>query len=234
VRTHLKHYGVSTDLVYQTERARLSLRRMEAILRLDGRIGEDAGDPHLFVAKLIAANAAHDSLRILWRENMRLLSQRVVESSRRDGEHYITRDAPELRAMLASAAVGGAITAGTVMVKLNVVGHGLPLFVEGFLSSLNYAISFVAIYLLHGTLATKQPATTATVLAAKLNAPIHHGKLRDFVSEVAALVRSQVAAIVGNLCVVAPVALLLQGIVLVLGGHHLPKPEDALHYVESL
>jgi site-specific recombinase len=232
VRSDLVHYAVNTDFVYQLERARLSLKRMETIVALDG---PDAPQTiSNFVGRLIAANAAHASVGALLRDNTRLLSRRIVESARRDGEHYITRDGREQRAMIASAAIGGAVTAATVMIKLLVVGHGLPPFVEGFLASLNYAVSFVAIHLLHGTLATKQPATTATVLAAKLSAPAHHGRLRGFVAEVAALVRSQVAAIVGNLAVVAPVALLLQALVLAVGGAHLPAPADALHYIESL
>ncbi len=234
VMGHLESYGVSTDLVYQLERARLALKRMEVLAALRG--GEDA-EPHAaarFAARLIRANARQDSIGTLLRENGRLLARRVVESARRTGEHYITHDAGEYRAMLASAAIGGAVTAITVLVKFASVGHALPLFVEGLAASLNYALSFVAIHLLHGTLATKQPAMTAATMAAKLNVAKHRGRLREFVDEVAHLVRSQSAAIAGNLLLVAPAAVLIYSLVLVATGTRLPDHEHALHYIEAL
>jgi site-specific recombinase len=67
-----------------------------------------------------------------------------------------------------------------------------------------YAASFVAIQLLHLTLATKQPAMTAPALAARLREIRADSGLDEFVDEVANLVRSQVAAVLGNVLVVVP------------------------------
>ena len=187
-----------------------------------------------FVASLIRANAAQTSVRALLAENSRLLARRIVESARRTGEHYITRESPEYRAMLASAAIGGAVTGLTVAVKLVTTGHGLPPFIEGLVASLNYALSFVLIHLLHGTLATKQPAMTAATMADHLNHARERGRMRGFVAEVANLVRSQVAAIAGNLLLVVPAALLVQALLLVVGFGHVPDREHALGYVEQL
>ena len=231
---HLESYGVSTDLVYTLERARLSLKRMEELLMLTDASASGDGTIVRFVARLIRANAEHRSVVILLRENGRLLARRVVESAERTGEHYLTRDAPEYRAMVLSAAIGGAITGFTVLVKLTVTGRGLPPFVEGLLASINYALSFVAIHLLHGTLATKQPATTAATLAARLSARHRRGKLRQFVDEVASLVRSQIAAITGNLLLVVPCAMALQLVWLLIGGGHVPDAAHAQGYVDSL
>jgi len=234
VHGHLESYGVSIDLVYQLERARIALGRMETLVALRAGGGVEPYAAARFAARLVRASAAQDSVRVLLAENGRLLARRVVESARRTGEHYITRDAAEYRAMLWSAAIGGAMTGLTVLVKLATVGHGLPPFIEGLAASLNYALSFVAIMLLHGTLATKQPAMTAATLAAKLGSGQGRRRLRGFVDEVADLIRSQVAAIAGNLLLVAPAALALQGLLLLAGGGHLPDREHALHYVESL
>jgi site-specific recombinase len=181
-----------------------------------------ARDFALFVAALIRANDKQDSLRSLLRENLKLMTRRIVESARKTGDHYITRDGNEYRAMVASAAIGGVVTGMTVLVKIATVGHGLPLFIDGVVASINYALSFVLIHLLHGTLATKQPALTAAAMAHQLNAPRARGRLRGFVDEVANLVRSQVAAIMGNLLLVVPAALVLQAILLLLGFGHLP------------
>ena len=114
VSGHLENYGVSIDLVYQLERAQLSLRRMEAIIALHGRTTPDRRATAQFVAALIRANDAQGSVRSLLRENMMLLTRRIVESARKTGDHYITRDGAEYRAMLASAAIGGAVTGMTM------------------------------------------------------------------------------------------------------------------------
>ncbi len=233
VSGHLEDYGVSIDLVYQLERAQLSLRRMQSIIELHSRSGDLPATAH-FLASLIRANDAQGSVRLLLQENLKLLTRRIVESARKTGDHYITRDGSEYRAMLVSAGIGGAITGMTILVKIATVGHGLPLFLDGLVASTNYALSFVLIHLLHGTLATKQPAMTAAAMAHRLNAPRARGRLRGFVDEVANLVRSQVAAITGNLLAVVPVALTLQAILLLLGVGHLPDPAHALAYVESL
>ena len=234
VTSHLENYGVSIDLVYQLERAQLSLQRMEAIIELHGHKVPDRSATAHFVAALIRANDAQDSVRSLLRENMKLMTRRIVESARKTGDHYITRDGDEYRAMLISAAIGGAVTGATVLVKIATVGHGLPPFLDGLVASINYALSFVLIHLLHGTLATKQPAMTAVTMAHQLNSPRVRGRLRGFVDEVTNLVRSQVAAIVGNLLLVVPVALVLQASILLAGFGHLPDPGHAQEYVESL
>jgi len=126
------------------------------------------------------------------------------------------------------------VTGLTVLVKIATVGHGLPLFLDGLVASINYALSFVLIHLLHGTLATKQPAMTAAAMAHKLNAPHARHRLRGFVDEVANLMRSQVAAILGNLVLVVPAALAVQAILLLAGFGHLPDPGHARQYIESL
>ncbi|MGJ7583066.1 site-specific recombinase, partial [Variovorax sp. RHLX14] len=112
------------------------------------------------------------------------------------------------------AAGGGALTAITVLLKFGIYALGLSAFWSGLGSGLMYAASFVAIQLLHLTLATKQPAMTAPAMAARLRDINSDGAVSDFVDEVANLVRSQVAAVLGNVLVVVPavvgIALLAQ------------------------
>ena len=234
VTGHLENYGVSIDLVYQLERAQLSLDRMEALVAMHRASAPDRVAIAHFVASLIRANDAQNSVRALLAEDLKLMTRRIVESARKTGDHYITRDGSEYRAMLASAAIGGALTGLTVTIKIAAGGHGLPPFIDGLVASTNYALSFVLIHLLHGTLATKQPAMTAATMAHHLNAARARGRLRGFVSEVASLVRSQVAAIAGNLALVVPSALAVQSLLLLVGFGHLPDHDHALKYVESL
>jgi site-specific recombinase len=72
-----------------------------------------------------------------------------------------------------------------------------------------YAASFVLIQLLHFTLATKQPAMTAPAMAAKLKDVSTPAALDAFVDEVTHLVRSQTAAVIGNVALVFPATVLL-------------------------
>jgi site-specific recombinase len=137
-----------------------------------------------------------------------LLAAKMAERSAETGEHYITRTAGEYRQMLRQAAGGGVATAGTTLLKFAVMSAGLSAFWGGFWAGLLYAVSFVFIQLMHWTLATKQPAMTAPAMVAKLKDINSGPALDDFVDEVTHLVRSQVAAVLGNVGLVAPSVLL--------------------------
>jgi site-specific recombinase len=139
-----------------------------------------------------------------------LLARQVAERSAEVGEHYITRDRAEYRDMLARAAGGGAVIAGTTFLKAAIFALGLTAFWAGFWSGVNYAASFVIIMLLHWTVATKQPAMTAPAMAASLADGVDEEKIERFVDRVAQLIRSQAAGIFGNLAVCAPLVLVIQ------------------------
>jgi site-specific recombinase len=140
-----------------------------------------------------------------------LLAAKVAERSAETGEHYITRTPAEYRAMVGKAAGGGAVMAFTTLVKFGLYALALSAFWGGFLAGVNYALSFVLIQLLHFTVATKQPAMTAPAMAAKLKELDSDSAVQSFVDEVTHLVRSQVAAVLGNVLVVYPAALLGPG-----------------------
>jgi len=150
----------------------------------------------------------------------------VAERSAESGEHYITRNAAEYRAMLAAAAGGGAVLAFTTWAKFGIYALGLSAFWGGLAAGLNYAASFVLIMLMHWTVATKQPAVTASAMAAKLKDMGEAGAVENFVDEVANLLRSQIAAILGNLGLVVPMVLLICAALRLAG---LPPMVDATH-----
>ena len=166
------------------------------------------------VAGLVRTAGERRSLRALFAHHYSLLARKVAERSAETGEHYITRDRASYLQMVKKAAGGGALTAITVLLKFGIYALGLSAFWSGLGAGLMYAASFVAIQLLHLTLATKQPAMTAPAMAARLRDIDSDGAVNDFVDEVANLVRSQVAAVLGNVLVVVPavvsIALLAQ------------------------
>ncbi|HSI50789.1 MAG TPA: site-specific recombinase [Ideonella sp.] len=210
VRGHLDDYGISVDLVFQINQLRGRAERMEALLAC--LMGSDpAPDLRRLLGELVRAGIERRGIGKLFTRHYALLARKVTERSADTGEHYITRDSTEYRDMLRMAAGGGAVIGLTTMVKFMLTALALPAFWAGFSAGSNYAISFVVIYLLHWTVATKQPAMTAPSLARRLEGiSSSDAALQRFVDEVAHLLRSQFAGIVGNLSAVVPVVLGLQ------------------------
>ena len=229
VYTHLDAHGISVDLVFRLRQLRERVLRVRALL--DCLLDDDS---HRASARLLSHLASvsqeQRSIGALVASNSSLLAAKVAERSSETGEHYITRTRAEYREMLANAAGGGALTALTTAMKFGIMAVGLSAFWGGFWAGVSYALSFVLIQLLHFTLATKQPAMTAPAMAAKLKDIADAQALGAFVDEVTHLVRSQVAAVLGNVAVVFPVAIALSAaMALTLGAPMIT--EDRAHYV---
>jgi len=158
----------------------------------------------------------------------------VAERSAETGEHYITRNREEYRDMLVRAAGGGAVIAGTTLLKFSIALLGFTAFWGGFWAGVNYAASFVLIHLLHWTVATKQPAMTAPAMAEKLQHIERADGLEGFVDEVTHLVRSQAAGILGNLALAAPLVLAVQGLCWLAFGAPWVNEKDAHYVLKSL
>ena len=209
VFSHLYRNGVSIDIVFQVERMRMRVQRAEHLL--DAWMASD--DLHAssrLVAELVSANHASQSVAHLMRSNFSLLARKVVEYSADTGEHYIARDRAEYLKMLRMAAGGGLVTVVTVCLKFAITGAHLQSMLEGLLAGINYAASFLLMHFLHFSLATKQPAMTAPTIARELDGAGTPEGVDSFVSSVVALIRTQAAAVFGNVTLVFPVCLAVQ------------------------
>lgn len=206
VYTHLEDNGISVGLVFRLRQFRERVLRIRELLDC---LMSPVPAPSVarLVGRLVLAGGERNSIRALVASNSSMLAAKVTERSAETGEHYITRDRASYAQMVKKAAGGGALTAFTVLLKFGIYALGLSAFWGGLAAGLMYAASFVAIQLLHLTLATKQPAMTAPALAARLRDIKSDGAVVDFVDEVANLVRSQVAAVLGNVLVVVPAML---------------------------
>lgn len=233
VYTHLDAHGISVDLVFRLRQLRERVLRVRALL--DCLLETDG---HAATARLLSHLASvgqeQRSVGALIASNSSLLAAKVAERSSETGEHYITRNRAEYRAMLGNAAGGGALTALTTALKFGIMALGLSAFWYGFWSGVMYAASFVLIQMLHFTLATKQPAMTAPAMAAKLKDISDSQALQAFVDEVTHLVRSQVAAVIGNVAVVFPAAVLLSVALALATGAPMLTPEKADYVLHSL
>ncbi len=231
---HLETRGVSTEVVYHLAFLDASLQRFQELLGLafdsTNRIKRSAE----FVALLARQNQARESVIDLLRQNWRLLTRKIVERSGQTGEHYIARTREQYGSMLYSAAGGGAIMSLTAWFKTILLTWRLPGLMEGVAASLNYSLGFVAIQLTGSTLATKQPAHTAAALAARMHNVREPHAIEQLVDEIVFLVRSQIAAIAGNLALVVPTMLLLHMLVLWWTGKEIIPAERAARTIHSI
>ena len=206
VYLHFEDNGISVGLVFRLRQLRTRILRVRELL--DCVLSPT---PNLSTARmlshLVQVGQERRSIRALLSTNTSLLAAKVAERSAETGEHYITRTRSEYFAMVGNAAGGGAVMAFTTLIKFALYALALSAFWGGFLAGVNYAISFVLIQMLHFTVATKQPAMTAPAMAAKLKEMDNVAGVEEFVDKVTYLVRSQVAAVLGNVLVVFPAAL---------------------------
>ncbi len=233
VHEHLETYGVSVDVVFQIDQLQARCQRIEQVLDVIL-----SPSPHLemraLVLSLVEQGQARRSVRALLTQHYSLLARLVAERNAETGEHYITRTRAEYWDMLRRAGGGGLVLAGTTFMKFALLGLGLSAFWSGFAAGTNYAISFVLILLLHWTVATKQPAMTAPAMAAKISDTNNDEAVEGFVDEAAHLIRSQVAGVVGNLALVAPVVLLAQALAWWALGYPLIDIKQAQHVLHSV
>lgn len=224
IHARLEDSGVSVDVVYSLDAIDRSLARVELLLPLaTGRPRER----HLLLRVLGRGVVGERSLRQLVADNFRLLARKVIERAGKTGEHYVTATRREYWLMMGSAGGGGVITAGTAVGKYLVKwGHFAP-FLDGLLSSLVYAGSFLAIQFAGFTLATKQPSMTAAALAGTIRERAGPDRLAELVGLIMRISRSQFAAAVGNVGVVIIVAGICDQIYKATTGHPFLDAETA-------
>ncbi len=231
IRARCASDGVSVALTRLLLRVSQSVARIRAVLA----VLQDA-DPMPAAARLLAslveAESRRDSLRDLLDSNTALLALQVTECASRTGEHYVTTDRAGWTAMLRSALGAGAIVGAMALAKLLLSKLALAPAGVALAYGLNYALGFVVVYLLHLTIATKQPAMTAALIAQALD------RGRERLQEVADLVvhvlRSQFIAVVGNVAVALPTALAIGLAWAAATGAPLAGPEKAAHLLHEL
>jgi len=232
----LEETGVNLDVVYSLDVIAQGLDRMEAIAAvLTAPRGPTKNQAIRRLTSLVIHDRLNDrSLLQLVRTNLRLLATRIIDHASRTGEHYIATDRREYWGMWKAAAGGGLLTAGTAAIKLVVTHLDLPLFVEGFLAGLNYAVSFVLIQSCHFVLATKQPSMTAATFAGIIRNTRGESRWNELAKYVAHIFRSQTAAAFGNILAVSAGATLFDVIWKALTGRPYLTVEEAEHLVHSL
>ena len=164
-----------------------------------------------FVHEALVAENRRNNFADYWQRLSQLLALRVTENAAQSGEHYLCTNRREYGAMWLSAMGAGVFIGVMALLKVFAGELHAPLFMTAVLYSLIYGVGFTLIYLLGFTVATKQPAMTAQTLVGQLS-NINSERPDDLtpvVDLIAAVFRSQLAAIAGNILIAFPVAILV-------------------------
>jgi len=235
VRRHSAEIGTSVELTLQSARLAQQMERLRTLVALTDPATES---PHalltgLFV-ELIEASGERDGVTALLRDTVGRLARQITQFAGQAGEHYVAENWTALLKMFGAAAGGGAIIAGMALLKIRIVALHLAPLQEALLVSLNYALGFVLIYLLHFTVATKQPAMTASLFAHTLvevrGQTAQQKALDTFAGKVWL---AQSAAILGNMLLAFATAALI-ATALAFGGHSTVGPDKAAHLLVEL
>lgn len=192
--------GSSVSIAHLLERLEQTLDRIDMLLEvLTSDVDSQPEKAQMMLLTLVEASGEHNSISALWRSSTQMLSKSITINTSGHGEHYITRTRAEFFSLMRSAAGAGVIIALMALIKIYIESQGFSPLNKSLLVSLNYGLGFVLVHMLHFTIATKQPAMTASSFAQEVergeNGRAVNRKLAGLLIDVN---RSQWAAVWGN------------------------------------
>jgi site-specific recombinase len=205
-----EHFGISFKVHQQLMGMERMLERLILVLDfITITQGVESREKLIrFIKTLVNINVGKTMVMGYLNKATQLMAREITQHIGKKGEHYITNSSTEFWKMFRTALGGGFIVAFACIIKLQLGKVDISLFGKAFLYSMNYAAAFIGIYLLHFTLATKQPAMTAARLAQVIEEDVKGKKgFATMAALVAKLFRSQFIAFLGNVLMAFPVAL---------------------------
>ena len=243
MRRRAPHTGATIRMNYELERLDDLRERLVLLVACFSEDEAGAASAHVALLRaLVEGQAEAERILPLMRRGSHLVAREIASRAGRTGEHYITRTPSEWGKMWLAAGGAGLIVAVLACIKVMASKLHAPPLVEAALFSLNYAVGFAIVGFLGLTIATKQPAMTAAALASAIEPSETKGgsvepassPTRRLVETIQALVRSQLAAILGNCLVALPAALLLSLGTAWLIGAPIADVEKAEHLAHEL
>jgi len=209
IRKNKKKFGTSLALSRYMIQLTQNIKRLRMFLKLvhftEGTFPFE--DEAIFFQQLVRAENKKRSLRAHLNQNLAYLAFHITEHTGKKGERYITTTRPEYWRMFRSALGGGFIVGFLAIIKTIFSNQTLAPFSRAFLYSMNYSLGFILIHITHSTLATKQPAMTASRVAASLDiSKVKEKNMKNLVEMLVRLSRSQFIAFVGNIILAFPIA----------------------------
>ncbi|MEO8103834.1 MAG: site-specific recombinase [Betaproteobacteria bacterium] len=252
IRSRAASIGTSLALTYLLRRLVQSLLRLELLVGILAARHETAATRHdsvppprddralialwvEFLGNAIQGEGLRQGIRGHISRTIGLLALRVTDNASRAGEHYITTGRDEYFWMWRSAMWAGFVVAFMALLKVYSTQAALPPLGYALAYSMNYSLGFVLIHVMHWTLATKQPAMTASTIAGVISEI--RGRMKDvekLANLVVDLLRSQFAAIAGNVLIAIPTAMLLSFAIGKMAGAPIMSAEKAHHLLHEL
>ncbi|MBP9186070.1 MAG: hypothetical protein KBE91_01205 [Bacteroidia bacterium] len=225
-----QHQGISLQLSYSLHRIEQQIQRLN--LLFDIYLTPKLTNKVLtkLVHQLLLSEQNKNSIKRQLNDTTYLLAHQITEHESKTGEHYIAETKGDYKKMFYSSCGGGVFA--SLMTFVKVILHHLALapFWQAFAYSLNYASGFVGIQLTHATLASKQPAMTASKIAHSLDKRDNHQD-GDAIKRLALMIgkvsRSQVISFAGNLVVVFPLSFAVTWGLKLLTGNNIVNTNEA-------
>ena len=237
VRKRIYKTGISIRSTNMLLRLEQSLNRMHILSELLAKNDKnrDKAIVELTQAIIVSVKRRY-SISYLIDNNTKLLSRKITENSGRVGEHYISTDKAGYKKMFKMAAVGGFMIAFMATTKILSYDLELAPMSRAFVNSMIYGLGFVFIHIIHGTVATKQPAMTAAAIASTISDS--SGKKSHQLAKLSELmvdiIRTQFIAIMGNVMVAMPLALIISIVWLQVSGTPMIDTDQADHLLHDL
>ena len=237
VRKRIYKTGISIRLTNMLLRLEQSLKRMHILSELltNDDKKRDKAIIELTQAIIVSVKRRY-SIGYLIDNNTKLLSRKITENSGRVGEHYISTDKSGYKKMFKMAAIGGFVIAFMATIKILSYDLDLAPMSRAFVNSMIYGLGFVFIHIIHGTVATKQPAMTAAAIASTISDS--SGKKSHQLAKLSELmvdiIRTQFVAIMGNVLIAMPLALIISIVCLQVKGTPMIGIEQAEHLLHDL
>jgi site-specific recombinase len=234
-----QNHSISGTSIHQTYVLLIlsnKLGRIELITDiLDGNSKFNSDNFISFFKMLVRNENTKNSIRAFLSQSLGYVAYQIAEHKGSKGSHYITSTKKEYGKMTWSAMKGGGITAFIAIVKNMLTAIELPIFWHGFAYSMNYSIGFLLIDATGSTLATKQPAFTASAVASTLDTKgnTYKPNLYNLAITVARVSRSQIASFIGNLLIVFPGAFLIAWVYDLITKTKILEGEKAMAMLES-
>lgn len=225
--------GVDSDLVFKLEKIKSLEARISFLFKSKYQRTSPEEDG-LFYYELLKAFVDQNKILNFASATFTVVAKQIITINAGKASDYIAKNKEHFVSLFKMALGGGALTAVTVIFKFLIAKTGLTGFWLGFFQMINYSSSFLLIHYLHFTLATKQPANTASRLADLMTTNQKMPDLNTIVEEVKSVLKSQVLSVLGNILAVVPMVMLFAYLYLFASGEHFLSTHSANYTLDSL
>jgi site-specific recombinase len=236
IKEHRRSVGTSLAETFLLTRMEQHVERL--LLVLDAIDNDNRFDIERFIIYFITVvrnQNRKNSVSEFLSQNLGLLAYQISEHGGRRGETFITKTRTEFAKLFIGAMGGGVIISFIAIFKNLLVKVSLAPFWQAVAYSTNYSIGFLLIQSTGSTLATKQPAFTASAVASSLDSTKLKGRpdLDNLAVTVSQVSRSQLASFAGNLLIVFPLTYLLAMLFYEATGSKIAAGDEALALLQA-